>query len=163
MKIFDEKNNLIENPDMESGKLIQESNPVTFRYTITQHEQGHYETIAEYPNGGKDVEWVIDTPEEGAWIAYDNDDNEVETDITIPDDAPHEMDIPSFNEYMRYVLYTAEELAEIAEKKKLQEEADAKKAEQEEFLESAPTRMTTVETAVETYISALTSAFGDVN
>lgn len=23
-------------------------------------EQGHYETIKEYPNGGKDVEWVID-------------------------------------------------------------------------------------------------------
>lgn len=23
-------------------------------------EQGHYVTIAEYPNGGKDVEWVVD-------------------------------------------------------------------------------------------------------
>lgn len=25
-------------------------------------EEGHYETIAEYPNGGKDVEWVVDKP-----------------------------------------------------------------------------------------------------
>ena len=25
-------------------------------------EQGHYETIREYPNGGKDVKWVIDVP-----------------------------------------------------------------------------------------------------
>lgn len=25
-------------------------------------EQGHYETIQEYPNGGKDVEWIIDVP-----------------------------------------------------------------------------------------------------
>ena len=23
-------------------------------------EQGHYETIREYPNGGKDVKWVVD-------------------------------------------------------------------------------------------------------
>lgn len=25
-------------------------------------EEGHYETIAEYPNGGKDVKWVVDKP-----------------------------------------------------------------------------------------------------
>ena len=25
-------------------------------------EQGHFETIREYPNGGKDVEWVVDVP-----------------------------------------------------------------------------------------------------
>lgn len=24
--------------------------------------KGHYETVREYPNGGKDVEWVVDIP-----------------------------------------------------------------------------------------------------
>lgn len=27
-----------------------------------QEEQGHYEVIMEYENGGKDVEWIIDVP-----------------------------------------------------------------------------------------------------
>lgn len=34
-------------------------------------EKGHYETIAEYPNGGKDVEWVVDVPAVEAKEAYD--------------------------------------------------------------------------------------------
>lgn len=25
-------------------------------------EKGHYEIVREYPNGGKDVEWVVDVP-----------------------------------------------------------------------------------------------------
>lgn len=25
-------------------------------------EEGHYETLREYPNGGKDVKWVVDVP-----------------------------------------------------------------------------------------------------
>ena len=54
-----------------------------------------------------------------------------------------------------WVEYTEDELAVFA----AQEEAAVKKAEQEAFLEEAPSRMTTVETC----ISALTSAFGEVN
>lgn len=34
-------------------------------------EQGHYKTVKEYPNGGKDVEWVIDVPGVEAKPAYD--------------------------------------------------------------------------------------------
>lgn len=59
-----------------------------------------------------------------------------------------------YEEYEEWVEYTVEELAERA----AQEEAVKKKAEQEEFLEQAPSRMA----VVETYISALTSAFGEV-
>lgn len=29
---------------------------------IEQEETGHYEVIEEYPNGGKDVKWVVDAP-----------------------------------------------------------------------------------------------------
>lgn len=59
-----------------------------------------------------------------------------------------------YEEYEEWVEYTVEELAERA----AQEEAIKKKAEQEEFLEQAPSRIATVET----YVSALTSAFGEV-
>lgn len=58
-------------------------------------EQGHYETIKEYPNGGKDVEWVIDVPKVEAVEEHD----EVE-DILI------------------YIPYTEEEI----KKQKLQKE-----------------------------------------
>lgn len=34
-------------------------------------EQGHYEVVAEYPNGGRDVEWVVDVPGVEAREAYD--------------------------------------------------------------------------------------------
>ena len=57
--------------------------------------------------------------------------------------------------YEEWVEYTEEELAQIASEK----EAADKKAEQEAFIEEAPNRIATVET----YISALTSAFGEVN
>lgn len=58
-------------------------------------EQGHYETIKEYPNGGKDVEWVVDVPKIEAIEEHD----EVE-DILI------------------YIPYTEEEI----KKQKLQKE-----------------------------------------
>ena len=38
---------------------------------VGRQEQGHYETVAEYPNGGKDVRWVIDVPSVTASDAYD--------------------------------------------------------------------------------------------
>lgn len=151
MRIIDEQGEAVANPDLEKGKLVEEMRPVTHRYEITQQEQGHYETIAEYPNGGKDVEWVVDVPEEGRWVAYDEDGEEVETDLVVPDDAPHEIEIPSMDEWLRYVPYTEDELAEIAEQKAQAEAAAQKAEEQQAFLDSAPS-----------YFAALTSAFGEV-
>ena len=60
-----------------------------------------------------------------------------------------------YETYEEWVEYTEEQIAnQIAH-----DEAIAKKAEQDEFLENAPIRMSVVETC----ISALTSAFGEVN
>lgn len=151
MRIIDENGAVVTDPDLERGRLVEESRPVTFRYEITRHEQGRYETIAEYPNGGRDVEWVVDVPEVGRWVAYDEDGEEVETDLAVPDDAPHEIDIPCIDSFYRYVPYAEEELAEMAERKAQAEEAAQKAAEQQAFLDSAPD-----------YFAALTSAFGEV-
>ena len=79
---------------------------------------------------------------EGAYETIDN-----ITKFALSDD--------DYEEYEERVEYTEEELAERA----AQAEAAAKKAEQEEFLEGAPARLTLTESC----IAALTSAFGEVN
>lgn len=115
MKIFDVQGNIIENPDLEKGHLVFATRPIIHRYKITQEEIGHYETIKEYPNGGKDVAWVVDVPEKGYWATYDMNGNEIECDIIIPDDAPHEIDLNDTESFAEYILYTEEELKQRAE------------------------------------------------
>lgn len=41
---------------LASDKILKEILPAQAEIK----EQGHYETIKEYPNGGKDVKWVVD-------------------------------------------------------------------------------------------------------
>lgn len=72
MRIFDENGIEIASPDLEKGYLK------TDRILIAHHEAveaveevGHWETVAEYPSGGKDVEWVVDTPGVEAKEAWD--------------------------------------------------------------------------------------------
>lgn len=62
MKVYnEEKTQILTEYDLEKGylvadKIIKEILPAQ----EAVKEQGHYETIREYPNGGKDVEWVVD-------------------------------------------------------------------------------------------------------
>ena len=59
MRIFDEtKTKEISNPNTEKGYL--QSDKLFIKHYNAVEEQGHYETIKEYENGGKDVEWVVD-------------------------------------------------------------------------------------------------------
>ncbi len=90
MKVYDiTKKQMLNEYDLEKGYLKED--------TITNHipeiqevkEQGHYETIKEYPNGGKDVVWVVEKP----GIEYQPAKEEIE-DIYV------------------YVPYTSEELIE---------------------------------------------------
>lgn len=104
MRIFDEANNLLESVDMGKGRLVQD------RLFLMHHdaveaveEQGHFETIKEYPNGGKDVDWVVDVPAMEAKEAYDE-----------------------YEDILRFVAYTAQELAtaKITELKQKLSETD---------------------------------------
>lgn len=76
MRIFNEKNIEIESPDLEKGYLKNDSLLIMHHDEIKAVEEiGHYETIAEYPNGGKDVAWVVDTPgveAKEAWDEYED-------------------------------------------------------------------------------------------
>ncbi len=96
MKIIDETGAVVENPDLTLGYLKADTEAVEHPAVEAVEEEWHWETVAEYPNGGKDVKKVIDVPGvEGkdAWVEQ----------------------VP----IQRYILYTAEELAQ-----KEQEKAD---------------------------------------
>ena len=99
MKIIDSNGNPIEAPDLTKGYLKQETQTIHHDAVAGVEEVSHYETIAEYPNGGKDVRKAVDMPGVAAREAYDE---EVEV--------------------QRYVLYTTEELAAQEKARKEAEE-----------------------------------------
>ena len=104
MRILDENNIELteEEVNLELGYLRPESIISIHHEAIEEiKEVGHYEVIAEYPNGGKDVAWIIDVPGIEAKEAWDE-----------------------YEDIQRYILYTEEELAaKKAEKKAKEEEA----------------------------------------
>lgn len=114
MKIIDDKTGLeIQNPDLTQGWLHDETEAVEHPAQEGVPELSHYETVAEYPNGGKDVRKVIDregVPAQGAWTEQ----------------------VP----IQRYIRFTAEELAAKEEERK-KAEAREKLPERVDALETA--------------------------
>lgn len=94
MRILDAENRELTSPDMALGRLAEEKILVAHHDAVEAvEEQWHYETIAEYPNGGRDVRKVIDVPGVDAMEAWDE-----------------------YEDILRYIPYTPEELAEMASK-----------------------------------------------
>ena len=61
MRILDEQGNELETYDNTKGYLVNDKVLIAHHEAVEAvEEQGHFETVAEYPNGGKDVEWVVD-------------------------------------------------------------------------------------------------------
>lgn len=122
MRILDEHNIEIENPDYEFGYLKEEKLFIQHHEAVEAVvEEGHWNVIAEYPNGGKDVEWVIDVEEVEAAEAWDE-----------------------YEDIMRYVLYTEEELEE------------RRKAAEEAYKKSPEYRLKELEEALELLLSGVT-------
>ena len=101
MKIIDENGAVVENPDLTLGYLVGGTEPVEHPAVEGVEEVSHYETVAEYPNGGRDVRKVIDVP-------------------GVPAQAAWTEQVP----VQRYIRYTAEELAAQEEARKKQEAKD---------------------------------------
>lgn len=137
MKIIDSTGNPIEAPDLTKGYLKQETQTVHHDAVSGVEEVSHYETIREYPNGGKDVKKIVDVKAVPAQEAYDE---EVEV--------------------QRYVLYTAEELAAQAEAKKKAEEAAAAEAKKKAELETVPGRMDALEAANDDLVLMMADLIG---
>lgn len=95
MKIIDENGAAIETPDLTLGYLVGGTEPVEHPAVEGVEEQWHWETVTEYPNGGKDVQKVVDRPGVQAqeeWVEQ----------------------VP----IQKYIRYTAEELAAQEEARK---------------------------------------------
>lgn len=73
MKTYNEtKTAVLENYDLTAGYLKSDKLFVAHHEAVEAREgEGHYVTITEYPNGGKDVEWVWDIEPQEAREAYD--------------------------------------------------------------------------------------------
>ena len=101
MKIIDETGSAIETPDLTLGYLVDDTEPVEHPAVEGVEEVSHYETVTEYPGGGRDVRKVIDVPGVPAQAAW--------TEQVL---------------IQKYVRYTAEELAAREEARKKQEAKD---------------------------------------
>ena len=91
MDMYDEQGNPVTDYDPTKGRLEMQKRIHHHEAVEAVEEQGHWETVAEYPEtGGKDVQWVVDAPGVEAREAWD----EEET-------------------YWLYIPYTEEELAQM--------------------------------------------------
>ena len=95
MKILDETGAVVENPDLTLGYLTDDTQPLEHPAQEAVAEVAHYETVAEYPGGGRDVRKVIDVP-------------------GVPAQAAWTEQVP----IQKYIRYTAEELAAQEEARK---------------------------------------------
>lgn len=102
MKILDETGTIIENPDLTLGYLVGDTEPLAHPAQEAVAEIAHYETVAEYPSGGRDVRKVVDVPGAAAKAAWTE-------------------QVP----IKRYVRYTAAEL-DAREQARKEQEAQAK-------------------------------------
>ena len=101
MKIIDENGAAIENPDLTLGYLTGSTEEITHPAVEGVEEQWHWETVTEYPNGGMDVQRVVDVlgvQAQEEWVEQ----------------------VP----IQKYIRYTAEELAAQEEARKKAEARD---------------------------------------
>ena len=113
MKIIDETGAVVENPDLTLGYLTDDTQPLEHPAQEAVAEVAHYETVAEYPGGGRDVQKIVDRPGVQAqeeWVEK----------------------VP----IQKYIRYTAEELAAQEEARK-KAEAREKLPERVDALETA--------------------------
>ena len=80
-EIYNENMEHIENPDLTLGYLKPDTRVEHHNAIEGVTEVWHYETIAEYPNGGNDVQKVIDVPGVAARAAWDE---EIPIQIYVP-------------------------------------------------------------------------------
>lgn len=164
MIILDKSGDVVELQDCEKGRVEIKEMQVTHRYVIDTEEQGHWDTIAEYPEtGGKEVEWVVDVPEAGHWETTDADGAPVEHyDGVIPEDWPKEQVIADVWQYGLYIEYTDEELEEREKQRQEAEYASRQAMQLQTFnLIAARAQVATLEFESETEIADVSTLLPD--
>lgn len=99
MEVYNEdKTKKLVDYDLDKGYLKNDAIIIHHKEIKGQKEEGHYEIVKEYPNGGKDEEWIVDKEYIEHKDAYDE-----KIDIQI------------------YIPYTKEELDNFEKQNKLAE------------------------------------------
>lgn len=80
-EIYNENMERIENPDLTLGYLKPGTRTEHHEAVEGVQEVWHYETVAEYPNGGKDIRKVVDVSGVEAQAAWDE---EIPIQIYVP-------------------------------------------------------------------------------
>ena len=101
MKILDETGAVMENPDLTLGYLTDGTEEIIHPAVEGVEEEWHWETVTEYPNGGKDVQKIMDRP-----------------GVQAQDEWVEQVPI------QKYIRYTAEELSAQEEARKKKEAMD---------------------------------------
>ena len=82
MEVYDQQGTPLEKYDLSLGYLRQETRTVHHEAVEGVEEQGHWETVQEYPEtGGKDIAWVVDVQgvaEVPAW------DEKIKIEVYVP-------------------------------------------------------------------------------
>lgn len=91
MRILDVNGIEIESYDSEKGYIVSDKIFMQHHDEIPEiKEEGHYEVVREYTNGGKDLEWVVDVERQEYKAAWDE-----------------------YEDICRYIEYTEKELKEF--------------------------------------------------
>lgn len=105
MRILDQSGNELQQADVDFSKGRLEPDKLFVRHhdEIPAVEEQKHEVVTEYPEtGGKDIRWVIDVPAKEAVSEWDE-----------------------YEDILRYIPYTDEELAEQKETEERQARLDA--------------------------------------
>lgn len=116
MEIYNERMERIENPDLSLGYLTPGKRTEHHAAVKGVAEVWHYETVAEYPNGGKDIRRVVDVPGMEAREAWDE-------EIAIQIYTPYTQDELDRMEAERNKPTTEERLAALEEENRQLKEA----------------------------------------
>lgn len=158
MVIFNENGIMIDNPDQNLGYIENKLMNVIHTYIVDEPAVTHEVVIQEYPEtGGKDVEIVVDVPQQGHWETTDQNGKpipEFDGDLTgFPRDVP----VPNTWEYGVYIPYTEEELEQRAQdQEKLVQETEKR----EEFMQNAPSQIEELEANQEDMILLMADIVG---
>lgn len=152
---------IIENPDYSVGEVYDGEVDVIYKYILEKPAEYEEKVVAEYPNGGKDVEIVEVSPEVGNWVLTNLDGEE----YPIPNNTDFRSFVKGDLNYLKisvsiYHRYTPEELKEVEEENRRLEEQQREAKEKQETMDALPGRVDTVETTQDDMVLLLADIIG---
>lgn len=136
-EIYNENMELIENPDLFIGYLKNSVRTVQHYAVEGVQEVWHYETVAEYPNGGKDIRKVVDVPGVEAQAAWNE-------EIPIQIYVPYTQEELDRIEAERNKPTDAERISQLESEKKLLTAQVQALSDRNDFMEDCIAEMATI-------------------